>query len=425
MKLLNKTNRYYIAVAIALLFIGSFVIANRVLYLVNREINDRLLFEKTEIENQIANQPILASAGIIFGDRIEVTPIEEIRQLNVQLKDTLMYDPYQEHIVPYRQLVYEKQINNRNYKIRLLKRLPELKDMLRGLGITIGLITVDVIFCFYFLNRWFSRRIWSPFYIALDVLKNFDLRKGGNVTFTKSSVQEFNAMNRELSKLTDKVSRDYQNLKEFTENMSHETQTPLAIIHSKLDLMLQVENLTERQTEQIRSSLDAVNRLSRMNKSLIMLTRIENEQYADTKLVSFGRLIKKQLQHLEVFVSSKELVVNEDIDDQRIFQMNEQLAEILISNLLSNAIKYNKKGGQLNIELNDNYFLVSNSGDKPDIPPDQIFERFKKGSQKDSVGLGLAIVKKICDHFDSTISYSYENHLHVFVVEFPYDLIVG
>jgi signal transduction histidine kinase len=189
--------------------------------------------------------------------------------------------------------------------------------------------------------------------------------------------------------------------------------------------MLQVENLTERQTEQIRSSLDAVNRLSRMNKSLIMLTRIENDQYADTKLVSFGRLIKKQLRHLEVFISSKELVVNEDVDDQRIFQMNEQLAEILVSNLLSNAIKYNKKGGQLNVELIENYFLVSNSGDKLDVPPDQIFERFKKGTQKDSVGLGLAIVKKICDHFDSTVSYTYENHLHVFVVEFPYELIVG
>lgn len=425
MKLLNKTNEYYIAVGIALLFVGSFVVAQRVLYLVNKEINERLIYEKNDIESQIANQPQIANAGIIFGDRVEVTPIERFHTTFVQLKDTVRYDPHQEHMVSYRQLSYEKEINKKFYKIRILKRLPEVKDMFRGLAITIGLITVDVIFCFYFLNRWFSRRVWSPFYNALDALRNFDLRKGGNVSFKKSSIEEFDAMNHELSKLTDKVSRDYQNLKEFTENMSHESQTPLSIIHSKLDLMLQSENLTEQQTERIRSSLDAVNRLSRMNKGLIMLARIDNEQYADTKLLNLGALIKKQLSAMEIFIESKELVLNENIDEQRIFQMNEPLAEILISNLLSNAIKYNKRGGQLIVELEDNLMRISNSGDELNIPAEQIFERFKKGPQKDSVGLGLAIVKKICDHFNSPIKYHYEKGLHTFTVVFPYDVVVG
>lgn len=425
MKLLNKTNEYYIAVAIALLFIGSFVTANRVIYLVNKEINERLIIEKGEVENQVANQVLIADAGIIIGDRIEVTPIERLSNYSVILKDTSRYVPFEGHLVPYRLLQYEKIINNKYYRIKILKRLPEVRDMFSGLVITIVLIMIDVIFCFYFLNRWFSRRIWSPFYYALDVLKKFDLRKGGKVTFSKSPVEEFSAMNYELTKLTDKVSRDYQNLKEFTENMSHETQTPLAIIHSKLDLMLQSENLTEEQTELIRSSLDAVTRLSRMNKSLIMLARIDNEQYADTKLVNLGGLIKKQLRSMEVFISSKELIVNENVDEQRIFQINEQLAEIMISNLLSNAIKYNKKGGQLNVEMYENYFIVSNSGDPLNIQENQIFERFKRGTQKDSVGLGLAIVKKICDHFKMKINYSYENHLHTFIIEFPYDIIVG
>ena len=128
---------------------------------------------------------------------------------------------------------------------------------------------------------------------------------------------------------------------------------------------------------------------------------------------------------MEVFIASKELIVNENADEQRIFQLNEQLAEMMISNLLSNAIKYNKKGGQLNVEMYENYFVVSNSGDVINIPEQQIFERFKKGTQKDSVGLGLAIVKKICDHFNLKINYSYENHLHTFIIEFPYDIIVG
>ncbi|MCX6291042.1 MAG: HAMP domain-containing sensor histidine kinase [Bacteroidetes bacterium] len=425
MKLLNKTNEYYIAVAIGLLFIGSFVVASRVLYLVNKEINDRMLFEKSEIENQLIRQPQIAESGIIIGDRIEIIPIYKLHTLKLQLKDTSRYDPYLERTVPYRQLTYEKPIGGKFYSIRILKRLPEGRDMFSGLAITIALIAVDVIFCFYFLNRWFSRRIWSPFYNALEVLKKFDLRKGGHTVFTHSSVEEFDTLNKELVKLTDKVSRDYQNLKEFTENMSHETQTPLAIIRSKLDIMLQSENLSEAQTGQIKSSLDAVNRLSRMNKSLIMLTRIDNDQYADTKLVNLGGLLRKQLQDMEIFVESKRLVVEENVDEQRIYQVNEQLAEILISNLLSNAIKYNTTGGRLSVKLEENTLVIANSGDALEIQPDQIFERFKKGQQKDSVGLGLAIVKKICDHFNSSIQYQYENGMHSFVIVFPFDIIVG
>src|SRR5437773_1380290 len=113
MKLLNKTNEYYIAVAIAILFIGSFVITNRILYLINEEINKRLVNEKTEIELQIAKQQQLADNGLIIGDRIEITPIATFQTIKVVLKDTGRYDPYSERLVPYRQLSYEKLINNK------------------------------------------------------------------------------------------------------------------------------------------------------------------------------------------------------------------------------------------------------------------------------------------------------------------------
>lgn len=419
MKLLNKTNEYYIAVAIAILFIGSFVISNRILYLLQKEINERLVDEKSEIEIQIASQPQLAHGGIVIGDRIEITPLSEFHSFQVELKDTGRYDAFSEHLVPYRQLTYEKLINNQAYKIKILKRLPEVRHLFKGLLITVGLTAIDVIFCFYFLNRWFSRKVWAPFYSAINKLKAFDLNTHTKLMFTKSGVDEFNDLNEELSRLTERIARDYSNLKEFTENASHEIQTPLSIIRSKLELLLQSQLLNRDNILNIQSSLDAVNRLSRLNKELILLTRIENRQFAESETFLLNTLINDQLSQLAVFIDVKNINVTELMYEPVPVTMNRNLAEILISNLIMNAIKYNEQGGKILVEMNHHYLVISNSGKPLQMNPEKIFERFLKDNKSESLGLGLAIVKKICDFYDFSIEYGYlvRDAMHSFTIQ--------
>ena len=418
MKLLNKTNVYYIAVAIAILLIGSFVISNRILFLLNKAINERLVNEKSLIELQIANQIQLADEGFLIGDRIEVVPLEKFHSLQVQLKDTSRYDAFFERLVPYRQLTYEKLINNKVYKIKIMKRLPEMWHLFKGLLITVGLTAIDVIFCFYFLNRWFSRKVWAPFYGAINSLKAFDLNTHAKLVFKKSGIDEFNDLNEELSRLTERIANDYNILKEFTENASHEIQTPLAIIRSKLELLLQSELLNKDHIKNIKSSLDAVNRLSRLNKELILITRIENRQFTENSTFLLNDLIAEQLNQLEAFITPKKITLIERIYEPVLVLMNRNLVEILISNLLTNAIKYNEEGGKILIEMNKDYLVVSNSGEPLQISPEKIFERFLKDSHSESMGLGLAIVKKICDFYDFSIEYSYLNsdRMHSFLI---------
>ncbi len=419
MKLLNKTNEYYIAVAIAILFIGSFVIANRILSLVNKELNERLGNEKSAVELQIANQPELARSGIVLGDRIEIYPVEKFTTTSVELKDTGRYDPYSEKMVPYRQLSYEKLINTKVYRIKILKRLPEMLDLFQGLAITIILTAIDVIFCFYFLNRWFSRKVWAPFYGAINKLKAFDLNNRTQLVFRKSNIDEFNDLNEELTKLTDRIVHDYHNLKEFTENASHEIQTPLAIIRSRLELMLQSDLLNGEHVQNIQIAMEAVHRLSKLNKELILLTRIENRQFAESETFVLNDLISTQIEHLEAFITPKNIRVDKRMFVSTNVTMNRNLADILISNLLTNAIKYNHDGGKIVVELNEHYLIISNSGEQLKIDSDKIFERFLKDKQSESLGLGLAIVKKICDFHGFSIEYSYLTHdkMHSFIVQ--------
>ncbi|MBL0103180.1 MAG: HAMP domain-containing histidine kinase [Bacteroidetes bacterium] len=424
MKLLNLTNRYYIAIALVLLMVSSAFLAYRVLYLVDNEVSENILYEKMEIEKQLSHQKNIQGKHIIFGDRIEVEPLEKFTTFRVRMIDTTFYDINLKMRVPYRQLTYEQLLDGKSYRIKIAQRLTETERLAEGVLATLLLVALDIIACFYFLNRWFSSKIWNPFYRALNILKTFDLQKGGATTFQRSKVDEFNALNAELSKLTDKVSRDYRNLREFTENMSHETQTPLAIIRSKLELLLQGSNLTETQVQQVLSTLDSVNRLSKMNKGLIMLTRIENEQYAGMQMLPMGKMLRKQVDDLEMFISSKNIQVHIDIDENVLVRMNQHLAEILITNLLSNAIKYNRENGDLFVRLSADTLEIANSGIPPVLSNDEIFDRFKKGDSPDSIGLGLAIVRKIIDHWGSRIKYEYKADLHTFTITLP-NRVVG
>lgn len=419
MKLLNVTNRYYIAIALALLLISSAFLAYRVFYLVDNEISEHMLFEKMEIEKQLSSQGDIQGIQFVIGDRIEIEPLDKFTTFRVSLIDTNKYDPYEDKVVPFRRLSYEQLIDEESYRITLWRRLTQTEDLFSGVALTLLLVAIDIIACFYFLNRWFSKRVWKPFYRALSGLKHFDLHEGERVSFQRSEIEEFNTLNVELSKLTDKVARDYRNLREFTENMSHETQTPLAIIRSKLELLVQSEKLDPEQLAHIRSSLDSVNRLSKMNKSLILLTRIENDQYNISQPINLSILIRTQLDKFDLFISSRNLSVITELDEDVMLDINSNLADILLSNLISNAIKYNKNDGKLVIRLDKKKLEISNSGYPLTIADDQIFERFKKGDQPDSVGLGLAIVKKVCDHINCEIRYTYREQMHVFTIEFP------
>ncbi|MFM2207057.1 MAG: hypothetical protein RL213_1032 [Bacteroidota bacterium] len=418
MKLLNLTNRFYIIVALALLLVSSIFLAYRVLYVVDTGITEHMLYTKALLRKQIAQQPNLQGRPFEISDHIRVDTLSRFTTFRVLLRDSSVYDPAEKAMIPLRLLTYEEEISGRAYRITIGERLTTNRDLLNGVAITLLLVAIDIIACFYFLNRYFSSSIWRPFYRALDALKRFDLQRGGKVRFEPSRVDEFNALNDELTKLTEKVNSDYRNLKEFTENMSHETQTPLAIIQSKLELLLQSGNLTPEQMEQIHSTLDAVNRLTKMNRGLILLTRIENDQYSGEEPVDFSQLIRKRMEDFDFFLQSRSLKTDIRLDDQLRVRMNPYLADILVSNLFSNAIKYTDEGGTFHIRLLSDSLEMSNSGKPPTLPDQRIFERFKRGDAPESVGLGLAIVKRICDHYHFFLSYRYSEDMHRFYVQF-------
>jgi signal transduction histidine kinase len=316
-----------------------------------------------------------------------------------------------------RQIVFPVRVKGIDFIVTISKSLEETEDLLwLILWVTAGSILILVAGLFIG-NRFLLRRIWHPFYQTLDYLKAFRLSdppKGGPGV---STIDEFDLLGRSVEEMTVKMQRDYLALQQFTDHAAHEMQTPLAVIKSKLDLMMQETGLTAQQLERMQQLLLSVNRLSRLNQSLLLLTRIENRQYLEKEPVELKTLIEEKLEVWYEWIRGHGLTVLLDLESETV-QMHPFLAESLVNNLLSNAVRHNVPQGEILVTLRPGLFSVKNTGDPAALDQDRLFQRFQKQHPSEGVGLGLAIVKEIVEMSSMGIRYEYGEGTHTFTVTF-------
>ena len=236
-------------------------------------------------------------------------------------------------------------------------------------------------------------------------------KKPLNLSPTK--ITEFEELNRSVTQMTDKVSSEYQTLKTFTDNASHEIQTPLAIIRSKLDLLIQSSH--EDQVDQLQAIYDATGRITKLNQTLLLLAKIDNDQYKKPEVVNLKILLEKKFQQFEELIKGKNIKLIYNLDDINI-NINRELAELLFNNLLSNAIQHNYTAGTIDCRLETDIFSIANTGPALTFESAAIFDRFQKGNHSDGSGLGLAVAKQICDASNLTIYHTYTNNTHKLVL---------
>ena len=269
----------------------------------------------------------------------------------------------------------------------------------------------------FLVNRYLLRRIWTPFYGTLGAINKFNLQQRVPLERHPSDIDEFASLDEAVNRMTDKIISDYQSLQDFTDNASHEMQTPLAVINSKLDLLLQEEGMNEIQGRHLQAMYDAIGRMSQLNQALLLLTKIGNDQFSNGGKVALDDLlIKKQLQ-LEEFAGARKLTVTSHIEPSQV-TMNAYLADILLNNLLANSVRHNILGGHIHLHLDQERLTISNTGEPLPFPADRIFDRFVKGGGSEGTGLGLAIVLQICRKHNHSISYVQDGDEHFFTLRF-------
>ena len=309
-------------------------------------------------------------------------------------------------------------INGNNYFLSVETNVEEADETLIAISIVTSLFFGLLVTGFILLNKKIARKIWIPFENTLEKLKNFDLSIHKSIEFDKTDIEEFEQLNQELSKLILKNISVFEQQKVFLENASHELQTPLAVLKSKIDSLLQSQNLSSDQLNIINQINVPLARASRINKNLLLLSKIENHQFEDKEEINFETVLTESLTLLEDYTNDKGLNIQQSIEGKNHLISNKLLLEVLINNLLINAIKHTDKNGKIIITLNNGVLTVKNSGNSP-LDRNGMFNRFLINSKEPSnSGLGLAIVKEITNRYHWNFTYNFEEEMHVFLVKF-------
>lgn len=337
--------------------------------------------------------------------------------------DTMLYmqdaDDVVPELEPVRFLTTACELNGKFYKLNIVNSMIEESDLIQELVINSIWLYIILMLALIFINNIVLKQLWTPFYSYLKQLKTFRIDDEKPLPAIQTNIQEFIDLKHAITQLLTQTSSVFNQQKQFIGNAAHELQTPLAIVMNKLELLIENGELTEKQAEEIGNVMQLIERLTRLNKSLLLLAKIENKQFTNEEQLSWNELIKQTINDFEELVLYRQLTV-EIIEHASLeSKINPTLAGIIISNIYRNAIFHNYTSGKILVEINRNSVCVKNTGNEEALNEMQIFERFyKSNANSSSSGLGLAIVKAICSIYGYSVNYSYQNDMHCFEIIF-------
>lgn len=416
MKLLTKTTLYFLLAIIPLLAAAGYLLFSQFNKQINERADKELVYEEVQWIQYLEAATANGSNFILRSPDLLIYPVDKAVTEYPELSTSYGTKAKENVQIPFRQLADVVNINGIAYQILIRKSQEQKLALVSNIATSMLLVFAGLLLATLIFNWIISKGLWQPFQLSLQKIRNIELQKMGDIHFENTDTKEFNELNASLNSMTQKIHNDYVTMKEFTEDAAHEMQTPLAVAQTKLELLLQDSHLSTAHAEAVVQASTALNRLSKLSQSLLLLAKIENNQYQAADAVSLIDITKKYLRLFEEMILHKNLIVETNFDEDFEAKLHPFLADSLLSNLIGNVIRYNYQGGKINISVKSNKYCISNTSHLPAIPEQQVFKRFKPSLDgvNDSNGLGLAIVKKIADTHGLSVSYQHENNVHQF-----------
>lgn len=423
MKLLNKSLIYLSVSLFFIIGIWSVVFYFNMLSEIKESVDEGLDNYKRQIVYQAQKDTSVLAKNNFDEGFFAIRKITQTQALSVKDRyiDTLLYmqdaDDESPELEPVRLLTTAFENNGNYYELQIINSMVEEDDLVEellreALGLYLLLIAAVII-----INNFVLQRLWKPFYSFLNQLKNYRIGISKNFPEANTKTKEFTDLQNAVNILLQHNIETYEQQKQFIGNASHELQTPLAIATNKLELLIEKGNLQSEQAENIAEVMSIIERLVRLNKSLLLLTKIENKQFIENKTVSLNEVVKQSVNDLEEMAEFKNVKIAIEEKGELTTEMDISLANIIVSNLLRNAIFHNVSNGNVSVEISESTIKISNTGIENSLNAEKIFSRFYKSeADQNGTGLGLAIVKAICDLYNFSISYHFENALHCFEI---------
>jgi signal transduction histidine kinase len=338
--------------------------------------------------------------------------------LHIQ-RDTSIYYPAEKEWVAFKLLTEQRIIHGQPYQLSTYVSSKEITHLIIKVFIAEVLVFLLLLAAIVIINRKSSGLLWRPFYATMKKIDDYDITQSQSLSLdAQTGIQEFDQLNQVITQLIGNVTQAYSNQKQFVENAAHELQTPLAIIRSKLDLLINSPELTEETANLLADITEANDRLSQMNRNLLLLTKIDNHQFPEQSSINLSNVLEKLLAYYQDYYDGGPLGIQSSIQPHVTLHANASLIDILMNNLINNAFVHNIPDGYIRVCLDPHALTIENSGHPIEGGTEPLFERFKKGRETSkTTGLGLSLVKRICLIYQYQLHYTYTNQIHRITVQ--------
>lgn len=412
-KLLSKVVIFYLLFTLVSFIVSALILQSEANKHMHRILEARFNWRESRLEHILENNPDkFQNSSYTNVEKVDRIPKDhEPRYI-----DTVMVNEQTQRENIYRKKTTYMTVNGTHYRVEMTKEADELyrfRDDVFDIVLPVFILLVVAIFLSNYL---LSGYLFDPFRRILKQMAYYRIGQSGPLDKIKTTTYEFDRLKHLFESMRSRIENDYFQLKEYTENMSHELQTPLSIIQNKTESLLSANDLKPEQAKQLKAIYEETQQLSKMGRALNLITQIENQEFKNVKTIETAPVIRSHVDKVEEMAEMKQLTLETNLDENNTMTIDPGLLDIMVRNLIKNAMRYSHPSTIIQIETEGDEFRVINHGDEPGFPEEEVFKRFTRGNKRKTLGLGLAIVKKICEVSELNITYSYRNEEHTFVI---------
>ena len=419
MKLLSYTYRKLALLLFLLMAVWGVLFYYAIIDEVVDETDDTLEnYGEILMESALHDPSILETEGSLMSF-YKFTPIseEEGRHYRQVFYDATVYIELEDEDEPVRVMCTAFRMpDGQYYELKLMISILERDDMVEAMLWYLGALFLLFLICTSIGIQLVLKGVFRPLHRLLDWLHCIQPGKEVPPLDNPTKIREFRQLSDAALDMGTRSYKAYEEQKQFIENASHELQTPLAIVRGKVELLAESEGMTEQQMEQLDEIYATLGRAVKLNKSLLLLSRIENGQYTEMEDVSVDEILDELLPDLmDIYEHKQVRLIRKREEQPFIIRCNHSLAQILVSNLVKNSLLHNREEGELQVLTTPTSLVIKNTGDVP-LDGEKLFRRFYHGmdGKKDSTGLGLAIARSIALSSSLKLTYEWQDGMHTF-----------
>jgi signal transduction histidine kinase len=415
-KLLTKTTSIYLVFTFIAFYISALILTDEANEFIQSHLEHRFTKAEAAIRHELGEQHEMNKLPF-NAELVLLTPAVDSSRYPMY-SDTLIQSTSLDETQRYRKRISVFRSDDQLYQLTMIRPMEDFyqlrDDIFESLIPAFILLAVGIVL----FNLLLSGYIFKPFNRILGMMKTYKVGARMEVEQVNTNTSEFIKMQQLFHNMLERIEYDYRHLKEYTENMAHELQTPLTVIRNKTENLIADEHVMTHQADAVKIIYDETNYLSKLGNTLNLLTKIENGEFNNAERLTTRPIIEKHIGAVAELAQLKSIGMETNLSDMHQFTLDPFLLDIVLKNLLRNAIRYGTSDGPIRIITDANTLRISNYGPMLAVPSEKLFERFfRNGNPQGSLGLGLSLVKKICELNAMDISYQYNDGQHVFSVK--------